>query len=145
VKRIESVQSWGRGNEDCKFFPHGLNPGAASKFASKESKKHRQPRKKQYLLRKSRKASFVLAAHPFHTITMEPKDPALRAVAFGICKKKKGKTHGEQAGFCQRNALLVHAGGRFEAAEQSNGLFVERVMLRTERLFREIVNGKIVR
>ena len=29
--------------------------------------------------------------------------------------------------------------GRFEAAEQSNGLFVERVMLRTERGLREIV------
>jgi len=28
--------------------------------------------------------------------------------------------------------------GWFEAAEQSNGLFVERVMLRTERFFREI-------
>jgi len=35
--------------------------------------------------------------------------------------------------------------GCFEAAEQSNGLFVERVMLRTERGLREIVNGKIVR
>ena len=28
--------------------------------------------------------------------------------------------------------------GRFEAAEQNNGLFVERVMLRTERGLREI-------
>ena len=35
--------------------------------------------------------------------------------------------------------------GCFEAAEQSNGLFVERVMLRTERGLREIVNGKVVR
>ena len=32
--------------------------------------------------------------------------------------------------------------GRFEAAEQSNGLFVERVMLRTERGLREIVPRK---
>jgi hypothetical protein len=35
--------------------------------------------------------------------------------------------------------------GRFEAAEQSNGLFIERVLLRTERGLREIVNGKVVR
>jgi hypothetical protein len=35
--------------------------------------------------------------------------------------------------------------GCFEAAEQKNGLFVERVLLRRERGLREIVNGKVVR
>jgi len=43
------------------------------------------------LLGKTRKAFFVLAAHPFHTITMEPKHPALRAASFGICKERQGK------------------------------------------------------
>jgi hypothetical protein len=49
------------------------------------------PEKRQGLLGKPRKAFFVLAAHPFHTITMEPKHPALRAVSFGICKERQGK------------------------------------------------------
>jgi len=41
--------------------------------------------------------------------------------------------------------LFLTPESRFEAAEQKNGLFVERVMLRTELGFREIVNGKFVR
>jgi len=41
--------------------------------------------------------------------------------------------------------LFLTSEGRFEAAEQKNGPFVERDMLRTERGLREIVNGKIVR
>lgn len=34
--------------------------------------------------------------------------------------------------------------GRFEEAERSSGLFMERVMLRTERGLQEICNSKMI-
>ena len=98
------------------------------------------------LLGKPRKAFFVLAAHPFHTITMEPTHPALRAVGDrNLQGKARKKRMGNKLVFVSGAPFWFTPEGRFEAAEQSNGLFVERVMLRTERGLREIVNGKVVR
>ena len=78
--------------------------------------------------------------------TMEPRHPALRAVCDrNLQGKARKKRMGNKLVFVSGAPFWFTPEGRFEAAEQSNGLFVERVMLRTERGLREIVNGKIVR
>jgi len=59
--------------------------------------------------------------------------------------KARKKRMGNKLVFVSGAPFWFTPEGRFEAAEQSNGLFVERVMLRTERGLREIVNGKVVR
>jgi hypothetical protein len=77
---------------------------------------------------------------------MEPKHPALRAVSVrNLQEKAREKRMGNKLVFVSGAPFRFTPEGRFEAAEQSNGLFVERVMLRTERGLREIVNGKVVR
>ena len=77
---------------------------------------------------------------------MEPRHPALRAVCDrNLQGKARKKRMGNKLVFVSGAPFWFTPEGRFEAAEQSNGLFVERVMLRTERGLREIVNGKVVR
>jgi hypothetical protein len=70
----------------------------------------------------------------------------LRAISFGICKERQGKKRkGNKLVFVSGVPLWFTTEGRFEAEEQGNGLFVERILLRTERGLWEIVNGKVVR
>ncbi len=103
------------------------------------------PEKLEDLLGKPREAFFVLAAHPFHTITMEPKHPALRAVSVrNLQGKVRKKRMGNKLVYVSGAPFWFTPEGQFEAAEQRNGLFVERVMLRTERGLREICNGKMI-
>ena len=75
-------------------------------------------------------------------ITLDSTDWKILAEPQGKARKKR-----------MRNKLVFFSGaafrfepeGRFEAAGPRNGLLVERVLLRTERGLREIVNGKVVR
>ena len=75
-------------------------------------------------------------------ITLDSTDWKILAELQGKARKKR---MGNKLVFVSGAPFWFTPEGRFEAAEQNNGLFVERVMLRTERGLREIVNGKVVR
>ena len=76
---------------------------------------------------------------------MEPKHPALRAVCVrNLQGKARKKRMGNKLVYLSGEPFWFTPEGRFEAAEQSSGLFMERVMLRTESGLQEICNCKRV-
>ena len=56
----------------------------------------------------------------------------------------KKKRMGNKLVYVSGESFWFTPEGRFEAAEQSSGLFMERVMLRTERGLQEICNSKMI-